>query len=108
MIDNMAENNITMVRGNTLSFGMEFDGLDQDLSTAFFTIKREVDGAAIVQKTLGDGITKVETGKYRVRVAPEDTANIDVQRYYYDLQIGVNTDVYTILRGALDIVWNIS
>ena len=108
MIDNMVENNITMVRGNTLAFGMEFDGLDTDLDTAYFTIKASVDGSVIVQKSLGSGITKVTTGKYRVRVAPADTENLDVRMYYYDLQIGVNSDVYTILRGSLDLVWNIT
>lgn len=40
---------------------------------------------------------------YRVRVEPSDTKKLEVGRYYYDLEIRTNGDVYTLLRGILKI-----
>ena len=65
------EKNIKMIRGDTLAFGLEFEGLTEDLDGASFTVKKNIDDVnASVQKTLEDGIDKIETGKYRVRVDP--------------------------------------
>ncbi len=97
----MAEKNITMVRGDTLSFGMEFEGLDQDLDAAYMTCRNGYEGELVFQKSLGNGITKASANQYRVRVAPEDTATVVPNRYYYDLQIQVNSDIFTILKGVL-------
>ena len=99
------EHNIVMVRGDTLSFGMEFEGLDQDLTSAYFSCKKSYSDASYAfQKSLGSGITKVETGKYSVRVAPSDTSALDAGNYFYDLQVSANSDVFTILRGMLTIL----
>ena len=106
---NMTGQNIMMVRGDTLSFGMEIDGLDQDLDTAFFTVKSNKNDEIAFQKSLDDGITKQETGKYVIRVAPEDTRDLEKGFYYYDLQISVNSDVFTVLHGVIglemDVTW---
>ena len=102
------EKNISMIRGNTIAFGMEFLDLDQDLDSAYFTVKPSYDGEIVFQKSLGDGIEKVETGKYRLRIAPEDTEEVTPGMYYYDLVIGVNSDVYTIITGILDIGYEIT
>lgn len=94
---------VLMTRGDTLSFGIEIEGLDQDLETAFLTCKKNHNEAPLFKKTLGDGITKQETGKYVVRVAPEDTENLEPGKYFYDLEIGANGDIFTILKGVLEI-----
>ena len=95
--------NISMVRGDTLSFAFEVEGIDS-LDTAYFSCKVNSDDQNYVfQKSLSSGISLVDEGKYRVRVAPSDTENIEVGYYYYDLEIGVNGDVFTILRGRLKI-----
>lgn len=103
----MRDTNITMVRGNTLSFGIEYDGTEQDLDTAVFGI-RDSDGGFLVKKTLGsgpdNGISKVGTGQYVVRVAPEDTETKNTGTYYYEFQVGINNDVFTLLQGALTLV----
>lgn len=96
--------NLNMIRGDTLAFAIEIEGLDQQLETCYFSCKRNIDDDNYTfQKSLEDGIEMIETNKYRVRVAPEDTKGKDVGKYYYDLQIGVNGDVHTVLRGQLDI-----
>lgn len=94
--------NIIMTRGDTFSFGIDIDDMGQDLEKAFFTVKKsysDTDDNAILQKSLSDGISKVGDGEYVVRVAPEDTVDVDAGNYYYDCMIGVNGDVFTILSG---------
>lgn len=98
----MADTNLTMVRGDTLSFGIEYDGTTQDLDTAYFTCRNsESSENVIFQKSIGNGIEKVDTGVYIVRVAPSDTKYIEPGTYYYDFQISINGDVFTLLIGAL-------
>ena len=105
--------NLEMTRGDTLSFGVEIYNLGQNLDSAFFTCKRNHDDEVeLFQKTLNDGITldSVENGDYfyRVRIAPEDTELIEPGKYYYDLQISVNGDVFTILKGVLTLDFDVS
>lgn len=103
------DTNLDMIRGDTLAFAVEIEGLDQDLESARFSCKNAFgDAEYIFQKTLENGISKIETGKYRVRVAPEDTENITPKSYRYDLEIGVNGDKYTVLRGSLKVVEDIT
>lgn len=94
---------VTMTRGDTMSFGIEIDGLDQDLDTAFFTVRKSYSESPVFQKSIGDGISKVGDSQYTVRVAPEDTENLQPGKYHYDLQLGVNSDVFTIIKGVLEL-----
>ena len=96
--------NIQMVRGDTLSFGIVFDELNQDLDAAYFTVRSRETDEQILQKSIGDGIEKTATNKYRVRVAPSDTANEAPGVYNYDCEITVGDDVYTILRGTIELL----
>ena len=108
----MAKQNIEMVRGDTLAFGFKYTGTDQELDTCYFTIKADYNGETLVQKDLTDGIevdaTTSNSVSYKVRIAPEDTHDLDVGLYYYDLQIGMNNDIFTILRGSLKLVADIT
>ena len=106
----MEKTNLEMIKGDTLSFAVEieFDDKPQELENAFFTCKRNLDdGDVVFQKTLGKGISfrKQERNKmyYVVRIAPEDTKDIETGHYFYDMQIEINGDVFTILIGALKI-----
>ena len=92
---------LTMTRGDTATIGMKIEDLNQDLDTAFFTVRAGFDSGISFQKSLSDGITKIETGVYLVRIAPDDTKEMDAGEYYYDLEIGVNGDVFTVLRGII-------
>ena len=97
--------NLAMVRGDTLAFGFEYEFDDkskEDLDTCYLSCKLNPDDEEyIFQKSIGSGISKVDDNKYRVRVAPADTEDIDIGKYYYDLQISLNNDVFTILKGVL-------
>lgn len=100
---------IRMVKGDTLAFNMTFSDLGSDLSAAKFSVKPSFDsGSYTIQKTLNNGITKTATGVYKVRVAPSDTSSVDPGSYYYDLEVTVGSDVYTIMFGVLNILPQIS
>lgn len=94
---------VTMTRGDTMSFGIEIEGLNQDLDTAFFTVRKSYSESPVFQKSIGNGISEVDDNQYAVRVAPEDTADLEPGKYYYDLQLGVNSDVFTIIKGVLEL-----
>ena len=104
---NIDDNNITMVKGDTLAFGVKIvdqEGKLFDIDNAYFTCKRNyTDETNVFQKSLNNGITRVEAGIYRVRVAPNDTKDLEAGYYVYDFQIGANSDVFTIMRGSLEI-----
>ena len=102
--------NLEMIRGDTLSFAfeVEFDEAPQKLEKADFSCKVNLDDdEALFHKELGNGInfSKQDGTKmyYIVRIAPEDTENLEAGMYYYDLSIEMNGDVFTILNGTLKI-----
>lgn len=97
-------NNISCVRGDTISFGVEIEGVNT-LDNAFFSVKRNLqDTDCKIQVSLDDGIYKVTNGRYGVRVPPSLTQTLEAGNYYYDFQIQVNLDVFTILIGKLEII----
>lgn len=111
----MEKTNFEMIKGDTLSFAVEieFDDKPQELEKAFLTCKKNLDdGDVVFQKTLKDGISfrKQERNKmyYVVRIVPEDTKDIEVGHYFYDMQIEINGDVFTILTGALKVRYGIT
>lgn len=104
MQTNYSNKNFKMVVGDTESFGFEITGVS-GIDAAFFSCKRESqDISYLFQKSLGDGIGQRENNRFVVRIAPEDTQNLSPGQYYYDLEVGANGDVFTILRGILTLV----
>lgn len=102
----MENKNITMTRGDTLSFNVEITDQNGDIievDSADFTCKKvSTDESNIFHKALGTGILQ-DAECITVRVAPEDTRNVDAGRYFYDMQIGIGQDIFTILKGVLEI-----
>lgn len=104
---NMADTYITMVKGDTLSFGISIidnNGEPLDVDGATFVAKKNYnDVSAVFEKTLSDGITRLDAGVYSVRVAPADTADNEAGRYYYGFRVMIGNDVYTLMRGVLEL-----
>ena len=104
---NYYTNNIRHVKGDTFSCAMEIDELGQDLDSVYFTCRDSLneDSTQLFQVSLYNGITLVEydqdtdTRKYAIRVPPAMTKDLQSGTYYYDLQVGINTDIFTIMRG---------
>lgn len=104
--------NLEMTKGDTFSFGVEIDDLGQALESAYFTVKSNYDDETpLFQKSLSDGIELDHVvGNnyfYKVRIAPNDTKNLEPKKYYYDFEINVNNDTFTILKGILDIEFDV-
>ena len=104
---NMADRYITMVKGDTLAFGVEIQdqyGAWVDIDDAVFIARKTYNGlTAVFSKSLGNGITKEADGRYSVRVAPEDTASAEAGRYFYQFAVEKNNDKYTIMRGIIEL-----
>ena len=104
----MEYENITMTKGDTVAFNcIVFDENNNPMTvdTAFFTVKKRLTGEQIFQKSIGDGIVQSD-GMLSVRVAPEDTKEIDEGIYFYDFCIGIGQDVYTIKKGSFTVEWD--
>ena len=105
----MQNQNITIVRGDSLSFNIVMYGEIQSLDSVYFTVKKDWNNAnPTFQKSLVNGVSLIDEGVYAVRVAPEDTETLNVGQYYYDLQIGSGADVFTVCRGIFEIVYDVT
>lgn len=107
----MQYQNITMVKGDTLSFNVQIfneNGQPLTVDSAFLTCKKDPAGDEYVfQKSLNAGILQ-ENGLLTVRVSPEDTENADAGQYRYQMRIGVDGDNFTLMIGTLTLEQNIT
>lgn len=103
--------NLEMTKGDTFSFGLEIVDLGQEIEEAYFTVKSNYDDTPLFQKTLGNGIEldHIEGNNYfyTIRIAPNDTRYLEPKKYYYDFEINLNDDTFTILKGILDIEFDV-
>ena len=101
---NFTTYNIKMVKGDTESFGFELEGVE-NLDAAYFSCKRNSqDENYLFQKSLNNGITKRTENQYVVRITPDNTALLEPGQYWYDLEISKNGDIFTIFRGVLGLL----
>lgn len=104
---NYYRNDIRHVKGDTYSSSLTVENLGQDIDSAYFTCRDNLNDNSniLFQKSLNNGISMVEYDeendirKYAIRIAPEDTKDIQSGTYYYDLQVKVTNDVFTIMKG---------
>lgn len=104
----MEYENITMTKGDTVAFNVIFEdkvGNPVTVDSATFTCKKRLTGEIIFQKAIGSGISQ-SGGMMNVRIAPEDTKEIDEGIYFYDFNIGIGNDVFTIKKGAFTVEWD--
>lgn len=91
-------------QGDQFSFTVTFKNLQEDLTTFTMGVKLDyTDQTMLVTKSLGNGITKIETGKYRVDFTPSETQALSPNFYVYDLRFTIGTMVSTPLYGYLNI-----
>ena len=113
--NNSIQRDISMVRGDTLSFGFQIQGLAGERPDAiYFSCKEHLeDETFIFSISLEDGISErsydqgTDTLTFGVRVAPELTADVAFGKYFYDLKIEINDDVLTLMKGKLSIEWEV-
>lgn len=89
-------------RGATFSFIVTFKNLNQDVTTMNFGVKEEyTDESMIINKTLGNGITKIETGKYKVDFSTTDILSLESGMYVYDLRYTIGDTPSIPLSGYI-------
>ena len=94
---------VQLTKGDSLNFIFEIEETKQDLESCFFTCVNYV-----FIKSLNNGIKKVKTTGnsviYSVRVAPEDTRNLDGTEYFAELKIKIDNDVFTPFQVILKFI----
>ena len=102
----MKRKNVQMVRGDSFVFDVFVKDIENvTVESLYFSVRKTYEDAAyVLQKSLGSGITEYKPLKFRVRVAPEDTAGLEPGSFVYDLQIGFGGDIYTVLGGEFDLL----
>ena len=105
---------IEMIRNDTLAFNFEITGLQGATPTdVIFYCTDSPNNTAIFTLDTTSGITlenyddDTDTLTYSVRIAPEITENLDIARYYYDMTLIYDSDRITLMRGRLDLLYNI-
>lgn len=88
-------------RGSTFSFIITFKNLNQDVASMTFGLKEDYDKTMLIEKTLGDGITKIETGKYKVDFSYTDIMSLDAGMYVYDLRYTIGDTPSIPLSGYI-------
>ena len=113
---NAIRKDLTMIKGDTLAFNFQLQGLaGAELDGATFTCREKPESADhYFKRELDDGIllqnydSTTDTATYSVRVRPDQTRNMFAGRYYYDLEIQVDNDVLTLMKGRLNIDWDVT
>ncbi len=90
-------------QGDQFSFTVTFKNLQEDLTTFNMGVKKDYSRDMLVEKSLGNGITKITTGKYRVDFTPSETQALSPDFYLYDLRMTIGSMVYTPLYGYLNV-----
>ncbi len=81
-----------------------------DTDNLYFTMKNKEE-EAVLRKNINNGIELLEDGYYHIILNPEDTANLDVGKYYYDIELNLNTEplyVKTIIEGTIKLLKDIT
>lgn len=113
---NAIRKDISMVKGDTLSFNFQLQGLESETPTSlYFTCRDKPESENYYfQRALNNGINLIsydnamDIETYSVRVLPSQTENLSVGRYYYDLQLTVNDDVITLMKGRINLDWDVT
>jgi hypothetical protein len=111
---NSITQNIEMVRGDTLAFNFQLEGLEGEEPDFTFTCKETPEGEVVFNAEIGEGISLVDYDlttdltTYGVRIAPGKTERLDIAIYYYDLEMRLNGDVVTLMRGKLTLLYDIT
>lgn len=112
---NVLKRDINIVKGDSLSFGFTLTGLEGATVTAVsFSCKETPDsGEDLFTANLDNGGTWKDSATasgatYGVRIAPEYTDNLPAGRYFYDLEVRINEDVFTFMKGRLNIEYDVT
>ena len=111
---NAVTQDIEMVKGDTLEFAIQLQGLEAAEPTITFSCALNYYSEPLFVVDTEDGIERVsyddanDVATYTIRVAPNHTEDLDLNRYYYDLEMQLNDEVITLMRGRLTLVYEVT
>lgn len=93
---------LTVTKSDSAGGQVEFSNTDKIVFSAKKNLKQ------LDYDIYSDKMTLTEEGKIILYLSPNDT-NIKLGTYYYDIQYTTdNNDVYTLLKGELEITWGVT
>lgn len=100
--------NLEMIRGDTAFINfkiiteitLDLNLLDFNIT---FSVKQTPDSSGYVFQKSKNSVTQITTNTFSLRIAPEDTVDLVPGLYFYDLQITIFDDVFTISIGQLNL-----
>lgn len=113
---NPIERDIFIVQGDTCAFGFQLQGTKgQEPSSIILTCRESIEaddalfGVSTVDTIDLRGYDEAtDTFTYGVRIPPYLTQDIPLGRYFYDLQIAINEDVFTLMRGRFSVEYQVT
>ena len=107
---------IDMVKGDTLAFNFDIQGLKGVAPTIVFTCSEHYndDEPLFTASTDNDGIEIAAYNAvknittFSLWIDPIKTKDLDLARYYYDIELKLGDDVITLMRGRLTLVYEVT
>ena len=114
---NPLKRDLTMVKGDTMSFAFQLQGLGETTRPEglILTCKETIeDNDPLFEISLHDTISlrsydsENDILTYCVRIPPEKTEDLELGRYFYDIELRVNGDVITLMKGRLTLDYEVT
>lgn len=106
---------IDMVKGDTLAFNFQLQGLSGVTPNIAFTCAEHYNNEPLFTSDTTEGSIAVidydsfsDTTTYSVVINPNKTVSLDLGRYYYDLQLSTDDTVITLMRGRLTLAYDVT
>lgn len=107
---------IEYTKGDTYALKLTFKNVTQDLTSAIFSVKENADDeTALIEKTIGSGISKIKEDfyknevVYKLQLQAEDSRNLQADNLYlYDLKIAVDNVIKTVIKGNFVVTFNVT
>ena len=99
----MINQNFTVVRGDSLQFRLNFVDTNTPPNALYFSLKdKSSDTTVILQKSLGNGITKVSNQlSYDFYLEHSDTNDLKLNNYIYQILALYGSEYETLVEGKL-------
>ena len=98
----MVNQNFTLTRGDSLQFRINFLNAETMPSDIIMTVKdKSSDTVAVLQLQIGNGISRIDADSYLVKISSEQTSNLELLNYIYQIATVYNSDYETVVEGKL-------
>lgn len=99
---------LEIIRGDTVNIQFEVESdtvldLSSNDFTVFFSLKKSATDTAYIFQKNKAVVTSPADNVFILRIAPEDTTHLLPGYYFYDIQLGIGDDIYTIAIGKFTI-----